>query len=342
MFMKLVTFHSIHICLFFLSIYLQNSFLSTILFTPTIMNLGRIFRNEGLSTRHNPEFTSVELYESYADYNTMMTRTEEIISNAIQKISTLSSSSSSQSSKLTKSLYHLTYQEHQIDMTPPYQRLSIHDCVLKYTGICFNNYYVEEEERKGEENESISITTRNQQSITDVLNEIKNKPHLLNSSSFSQIETLKSLDEIMVYLFEEVCESKLIQPTFITHHPISTSPLAKLHREDELKKRKLVERFELYVMGREIANAYSELTDPIDQRNRFEQQIKNKMNNVGNKKSEKDSEENNEIDEEFLNALETGMPPTGGLGIGIDRLVMLLTNSSTIKDVIAFPLHRKE
>lgn len=280
--------------------------------------LGRIFRNEGLSTRHNPEFTSIELYESYADYNTMMLRTEDIISNSIQKLCAIYPKDPLLGN-LKDDVYHIKYQDYDIDMTPPYKRISMHDCVFEYTGINFDDYYVEDQT-----NESAI-----QQSIENVLNEIKKKSNLLSSSSLSHILTLKSLDEIMVYLFEEVCESKLIQPTFVTHHPIITSPLAKLHREEDLRKRQLVERFELYIMGREIANAYSELTDPIDQRNRFEKQLINK-------------DDNKEIDEEFLNAIETGMPPTGGLGIGIDRLVMLLTNSSTIKDVIAFPLLRKE
>lgn len=246
----------------------------------------------------------------------MMVRTEDMISNAIQRLADTYPPNSLTSNP---NIYQLTYQQHQIDMTPPYKRQSIHDCVLEHTGICFDNYYVEDESNE------IAI----KQSLENALNEIQNKS-ILNSTLFSHASTIKSLDELMVYIFEETCESKLIQPTFITHHPLITSPLAKLHRESDLRKRKLVERFELYIMGREIANAYSELTDPVDQRQRFEQQIRDSN---GKEK---------EIDEEFLSALETGMPPTGGLGIGIDRLVMLLTNSATIKDVIAFPLLRKE
>jgi lysyl-tRNA synthetase, class II len=173
-----------------------------------------------------------------------------------------------------------------------------------------------------------------------------------SSSPFlTHFKTLQRVDEILLFLFEEFCEEKLIQPTFITQFPLSNSPLAKLHREEDLRSQELVERFEFYVMGRELANAYSELTDPTEQLHRFQQQLEQRDGAdesdgdvVNSKEKEKEGEKgvSKEIDHEFVHALETGMPPTGGLGIGIDRLVMLLTNSSTIRDVIAFPLLRKE
>lgn len=300
--------------------------------------IGRIFRNEGLSTRHNPEFTSIELYESYADFRTMMKRTEDIITNALQTLqrttslnttTTSSSSCSSSSNPLV-----IPYQEHLIDMSPPYRRLTIHDCVELYTGIRMNDYLPQDTSLP-------SSTPLSPESLQQLHTIVKEK-NLLTKPEYDSFITLTSFDTILLYLFEELCEHHLIQPTFITQFPLSNSPLAKLHREENLSKQEYVERFELYIMGREIANAYSELTDPIEQKRRFEEQLlatKDTMKHVTPIDGKLVSQE---IDYEFLHALETGMPPTGGLGIGIDRLVMLLTNSSTIRDVIAFPLLRKE
>eukprot|EP00605_Chrysophyceae_sp_TOSAG23-4_P001258 GSChrysophyteH1.ASY1.ANO1.1369.1 assembled CDS len=211
-----------------------------------VYEIGRIFRNEGLSTRHNPEFTSVELYQAYADYCDMMALTENLIGDLAAKVTGNS---------------RVHYQGQIIDLTPPFRRVPMNQLVEEVTG--------------------------------------------------------------------QKCESKLTQPTFVMDHPVEVSPLAKAHRS----KLGLVERFELFIAGREVANAFSELTDPVEQRQRFEHQAE---------KARHGDEEACGVDEEFLMALENGLPPTGGLGIGIDRVVMLLTDSATIRDVIAFPLLKKE
>jgi lysyl-tRNA synthetase class 2 len=258
-----------------------------------VYEVGRIFRNEGVSARHNPEFTSVELYEAYTDYFGMMELTERIIEECCKEVNDQESS--------------CKYGDEVISFQRPWRRVTMNDVVLEHTGFDFSSL-------DWDDATSLDVA--------------KEKLKAMNLPA-DQVDSLKSLGYALAYAFEEKCESKLIQPTFVTDHPVDTSPLAKPHRS----KPHFVERFELFAVGRELANAYSELTDPVDQRERFEEQAKLKA--AGD-------EEAGDVDEEFLNALETGMPPTGGLGIGIDRLVMLLTNNASIKDVIAFPLLKPE
>ncbi|MDB9526922.1 lysine--tRNA ligase [Oscillatoria sp. CS-180] len=250
-----------------------------------VFEIGRIFRNEGVSTRHNPEFTSIEVYEAYADYNDFMTMTEELISEISRSILETT---------------QITYQDHTIDLTPPWRRISMHDLVKEETGLDFNQ-------------------------LTD-LAEAKSK---VTTLGIKNIEECDSLGRLLNTVFEEAVEANLIQPTFVIDYPVEISPLSKPHRS----KPGLVERFELFIAGRETANGFSELTDPIDQRARFEEQAA--------RKAAGDLEATG-VDEDFLTALEYGMPPTCGLGIGIDRLTMLLTNSPSIRDVIAFPLLKRD
>ena len=250
-----------------------------------VYELGRIFRNEGVSTKHNPEFTSVEVYQAFADYLDMMKLTEELISSICFDIF-----------GTTK----IVYQKKDIDLTPPWRRISMHEIVEEYTGINFNNF-------------------------TDISMARK----AMIEAGLNVPEKANTIGRLLNETFEQVVEEKLDQPTFILDYPIEISPLARKHRTKE----DLVERFELFVVGRETANAFSELIDPIDQRSRLEmQQARRQAGDL----------EANNLDEDFVNALEVGMPPTGGLGIGIDRLVMLFTDSSSIRDVIAFPLLRPE
>ena len=255
-----------------------------------VYEIGRIFRNEGLSTRHNPEFTSIELYQAYADFEDMMRLTENMLANIAQE--------------LTGSMV-VPYQGESIDLTPPWRRVSMHELVKEVTGVDF-----------------LTLIDAN-----DVAG--AKEAAVAGGVPADLVSKKTSVGDIMNVCFEDLCEANLIQPTFVTEHPIEISPLAKPHRS----KPGLVERFELFAVGREHANAFSELTDPIDQRRRFESQAAKKA--AGD-------EEACGIDEEFLSALETGLPPTAGLGIGIDRVVMLLTDSPAIRDVIAFPLLRKE
>jgi lysyl-tRNA synthetase class 2 len=250
-----------------------------------VFELGRIFRNEGVSTRHNPEFTSIEVYQAYVDYHEMMALTETLIINA---------------AKTVLGMLKVDYQGTEIDLTAPWKRITMHDAVKEKTGIDFNSFTDFTMAKTAAESVGIGVS-ENCQSIGKLLNEA----------------------------FEQTVEETLIQPTFIIDFPVEISPLAKPHRS----KAGLVERFELFVVGRELANSFSELTDPIDQRQRLEEQSA--------KKAAGDLEAHG-VDEDFLTALEYGMPPTGGLGIGIDRLVMLLTNSPSIRDVIAFPLLKSE
>jgi lysyl-tRNA synthetase class 2 len=255
-----------------------------------VYEIGRIFRNEGLSTRHNPEFTSIELYQAYADFEDMMRLTENMISNIARD--------------LTGSTI-IPYQGEKIDLTTPWRRVPMHELVQDATGVDFLGL----------------INTRDVEKARAAGIAAGVPADALNSKN--------TVGDIMNTCFEELCEASLVQPTFVTEHPIEVSPLAKPHRS----KPGLTERFELFAVGREHANAFSELTDPVDQRQRFEAQAAKKA--AGD-------EEACGVDEEFLGALETGMPPTAGLGIGIDRVVMLLTDSAAIRDVIAFPLLRKE
>ncbi len=250
-----------------------------------VFELGRIFRNEGTSTRHNPEFTSIEIYQAYADYQDMLKLTENLIATVAQSV---------------LGTLKVVNQGETIDLTPPWRRMTMHELVYQETGLDFNQFQTLEAAKSAAQ--QVGITgLENCQTIGKVLNEA----------------------------FEQKGEPVLIQPTFVLDFPVEISPLAKPHRE----KPGLVERFELFVGGREIANSFSELTDPIDQRQRLEAQAARKA--AGDLEAQ-------EVDEDFLMALEYGMPPTGGLGIGIDRLVMLLTGAASIRDVIAFPLLKPE
>ena len=248
-----------------------------------VYELGRLFRNEGMDTKHNPEFTSIELYEAYADYKKMMEITENLIRNAAKEACGTDT---------------IEYQGVTIDLSKPFEKITMIDAVKKYSGIDFEEF-VGDNERAQEVAKNLGIEVKKSDSWGDILSKV----------------------------FEEKVEENLIQPTFICDYPVEVSPLTKRKPE----KPYLVERFELFVTGRELANAYSELNDPIDQRARFEHQMK--LREAGD-------DEANLIDEDFITSLEYAMPPTGGLGIGIDRLVMLLTDSSSIRDVIIFPTMR--
>jgi lysyl-tRNA synthetase class 2 len=250
-----------------------------------VFEIGRIFRNEGISTRHNPEFTAIEVYQAYADYNDMMTLTETIIATATQDVL----------GSLT-----LTYQGQDIDLTPPWQRLTMHEAVQEATGLDLTQW-----------------------------SDLETAKQAAQAIGIREIEACPSIGKLLNEVFEQRVEPHLIQPTFIVDYPVELSPLAKPHRS----KPGLVERFELFIVGRETANSFSELTDPLDQRQRLEAQA--------DRKAAGDLEAH-DVDEDFLCALEHGMPPTGGLGIGIDRLVMVLTDSASIRDVIAFPLLKPE
>ncbi len=250
-----------------------------------VYELGRIFRNEGISTRHNPEFTSVELYQAFADYNDMIEITEAMISSVCLTVCETT---------------QLSYQGVEIDLTPPWRKASMAELVLEFTGIDFME-----------------------------INNIQEASSSLMKIGLEVPKSADSLGRLLNEAFEQRVEDKLIQPTFVIDYPIEISPLARSHRS----KKGMVERFELFIAGREMANAFTELTDPIDQRLRLEDQQARKQ--AGDLEA-------HGVDEDFLNALEVGMPPTGGLGIGIDRLIMLLTDSPSIRDVIAFPVLRPE
>ena len=244
-----------------------------------VYEMGRMFRNEGISIKHNPEFTSIELYAAYQDYNDMMDITEEIISTVAQKVL-----------GTTK----ITYQGTPIDLTPNWKRISMIDRIKEVTGRDFNILNTDEE-------------------ASDAARKIG-----------IEIDGTLERGNVINLVFEERVEETLIQPTFIIDYPVEVSPLTKRKPSDP----RLVERFEVFIGGREYGNAYSELNDPIDQYERFLAQVKQK---------EAGDEEANDMDDDFVQALEYGMPPTGGLGIGIDRLIMLLTDSASIRDVLLFP-----
>ena len=244
-----------------------------------VFEIGRVFRNEGVDTRHNPEFTLMELYQAYTDYEGMMELTESMFRYLAEKVC-----------GSTK----ISYNGIEIDLGKPFERLTMNDAIKKYAGIDFDQVADDEAAKKLAEEHHIAYEERHKKG--DIIN----------------------------LFFEEFCEEKLIQPTFVMDHPIEISPLTKKKPSDPTK----VERFELFINTWEMCNAYSELNDPIDQRERFAAQ---------DAAFEAGDEEANHTDEDFLNALEIGMPPTGGIGYGIDRLVMLLTDSAAIRDVLLFP-----
>ena len=250
-----------------------------------VFELGRIFRNEGVSTRHNPEFTSIEVYQAYADYEDMMTLTEGMITTVAQSV---------------LGTLEISYQDTPISLTAPWRRVTMHEIVKEVTGLDFNSF-----------------------------DNLETAQAAVKSVGIGGCDDAKTLGRLLNEVFEQKCETTLIQPTFVLDYPTEISPLAKPHRS----KPGIVERFELFAVGRELANSFSELTDPVDQRERLEAQAA--------RKAEGDVEAQ-DVDEDFLTALEYGMPPTGGLGIGIDRLVMLLCDCASIRDAIAFPLLKPE
>ena len=246
-----------------------------------VYEIGRIFRNEGMDPKHNPEFTTIELYQAYADFNDMMDLFEDLLSSAAQKI---------------LGTYQVQWQGEDIDLTPGWPRMPMHEAVKKYCGIDFMAINSDEEAVAAAKSIGVEL------------------PETAD----------KTWGNALYECFDQKVEEKLIQPTFITMHPVDVSPLAKRSPKDP----RLTERFELFICHSEMGNAFSELNDPIDQRQRFQKQVELR---------DKGDEEAGMMDEDFLTALEYGMPPTGGLGIGIDRCVMLLTNSDSIREVILFP-----
>jgi lysyl-tRNA synthetase, class II len=250
-----------------------------------VYEMGRMFRNEGMSYKHNPEYTAIELYEAYADYNRMMEITENMVEYvALEVLGT------------TK----LTYGDSEIDVKAPWKRVSMHDLVKEKTGIDFMSAVSDEEARE-------------------------------LGKDLKEIEKIEKLTkgQIINEAFEEYCEEDLIEPTFVLHHPVDVSPLAKRNADNPI----ITNRFEAFILSREIANGFSELNDPIDQKERFASQLEAR---------EAGDEEAHMMDEDFVNALEIGLPPTAGLGIGVDRLIMFLTNAHSIRDVLLFPTMKPE
>jgi lysyl-tRNA synthetase class 2 len=248
-----------------------------------VYEIGRVYRNEGISTRHNPEFTMIELYEAYADYLDIMELTENMVAHIAQEV--LGS---------TK----VQYQGVEVDLTPKWRRVSMVDAIKEVVGVDFSKQMTDEE------------------------------AHQLAKEHKVHVEPMMTFGHIVNQFFEAFVEETLIQPTFVYGHPVAISPLAKKNEQDP----RFTDRFELFIVAREHANAFTELNDPIDQRERFEAQLVER---------EQGNDEAHEMDDDFIRALEYGMPPTGGLGIGIDRLVMLLTDSPSIRDVLLFPLMRE-
>lgn len=245
-----------------------------------VYEMGKMFRNEGISIKHNPEFTSIELYAAYHDYKDMMEITEQLVAYCAEQAngSTV-----------------VNFQGVEIDFKPPWRRVSMHELVQEKTGIDFYSIPTDEEARQV----------------------AKTKLNL-------EVEAHMTRGHLVNLAFEEFCEQDLIQPTFVLHHPVEVSPLAKRNPDNPM----ITNRFEAFANAWEIANAFSELNDPIDQKQRFEEQLRQR---------EAGDEEAHPMDLDFINALEVGLPPTGGLGIGIDRMIMLLTNSPSIRDIIFFP-----
>ena len=246
-----------------------------------VYEIGRIFRNEGMDPKHNPEFTTVELYEAYADFNDMMDLFEDLLTSDAQKL---------------LGTYQLEWQGEQIDLTPGWPRLPMHEAVKQYTGLDFMAITSDEEAVAAAKSIGVELPETADPTWGNALYEV----------------------------FDQRVEEKLVQPTFITMHPVDVSPLAKRSPKDP----RLTERFELFICRSEMGNAFSELNDPIDQRQRFQKQVELR---------DKGDDEAGMMDEDFITALEYGLPPTGGLGIGIDRCVMMLTNSDSIREVILFP-----
>ncbi len=244
-----------------------------------VYEMGKMFRNEGMDTRHNPEFTNIELYEAYADYNDMMEITENLFEYvALEVLGTTV----------------VNYQGRDIDFKAPWKRITMTECIKEITGVDFDTIETDEEAKKIAEEKGIKVEDR------------------------------WTRGHILAEFFEEFCEESLVQPTFIIGHPVEVSPLAKKNPKDK----RLTQRFEAFMNGWELANAFSELNDPIDQRQRFEAQVAEK---------EAGDEESHPMDSDFINAIEVGLPPTGGLGIGVDRMIMILTDSPSIRDIILFP-----
>ncbi|EJQ18094.1 lysyl-tRNA synthetase [Bacillus cereus BAG3X2-1] len=247
-----------------------------------VYEIGRVFRNEGVSTRHNPEFTMIELYEAYADYNDIMKLTENMVAHIAKKVLGTTT---------------IQYGDYEINLEPEWTRLHMVDAIKQHSGADFWNPMSVEEARELAKEHNVEI--KDTMEVGHIINEF----------------------------FEQKVEDKLIQPTFIYGHPVEISPLAKKNDQDP----RFTDRFELFIVAREHANAFTELNDPIDQKERFEAQLKER---------EQGNDEAHMMDDDYIEALEYGMPPTGGLGIGIDRLVMLLTNAPSIRDVLLFPAMR--
>jgi lysyl-tRNA synthetase class 2 len=247
-----------------------------------VYEINRNFRNEGISTKHNPEFTMLEIYQAYADYHVMMQLTEDLISSVMLKVNNSMS---------------VDYEGHKINFMPPWKRMTMLEAIKEYTGVDFNQL----------QDDEAALAAARQLGM--------------------EISENSTRGEIINEIFEEYVEEKLIQPTFIYGHPVEISPLAKRNAENP----ELTDRFEVFIMQREIANAFSELNDPLDQKQRFLKQVE--------KRAGGDSEAHM-MDEDYINALEYGMPPAGGLGIGIDRLIMIMTGMPSIRDVIMFPTLR--
>ncbi|WP_409229406.1 lysine--tRNA ligase [Gudongella sp. SC589] len=244
-----------------------------------VYEMGRMFRNEGMSPKHNPEFTSIELYQAYVDYEEMMRLTENLFAFVAEK-----------ALGTTK----INYQGTEIDLSPPWNRMDMADAVKEFVGVDFSQIDTDEEAREIAKAKGLDVDNN------------MTRGHIISE------------------MFEEFCESHLIQPTFITGHPVEISPLAKRNPDDP----RITNRFEAFINTWELANAFSELNDPIDQRERFEDQVKQK---------EHGDDEAHPMDTDFINAIEVGLPPTGGLGIGIDRMIILLTNQPSIRDILLFP-----